>query len=315
MSRVWTGNEKRDLQFLSPISRSCASLATQFLSPPHFSGSTEICWNLFSSLQNTCHQHCLLLLRCFLPSKHLPSFSQPPHPPGAPEGWWLFLISPNWAWSLLQCRWGSFPVHVNLPRENFICLSHFNVLKIPSSTFSKPPLQWRAWWGGWKYMGEMSISGGADRDAAAWHSCAKGPKLVSLSHHWRHISVKISLLSALWRTFYKIPSKISVEKALGGPMLRATPVIRSFSGLCPVLSVSKNGETMTPLGSVFQAGGPVQQKQASPFPRTFNTCPPWAWCHWKDWEKERLQLSLGFLLHALASSVVIQCCYQVLLIH
>lgn len=59
-----------------------------------------------------------------------------------------------------------------------------------------------------------------------------------------------------------------------------------------------------PLGSVFQAGGLAQQKQASPFPRKFNMCPPWAWHHWKDWEKERLHLSLGCLLHAQASSVV-----------
>lgn len=59
-----------------------------------------------------------------------------------------------------------------------------------------------------------------------------------------------------------------------------------------------------PLGTLFQGAGLVQQKQVSPFPRRFNMCTPWAWHHWKAWEKERLQLPLRLVLHALASSIV-----------
>lgn len=59
-----------------------------------------------------------------------------------------------------------------------------------------------------------------------------------------------------------------------------------------------------PLGSLFQCGGLVQQKQVSPFPRRFDMGLPWAWHHWKAWEKERDWLPLGLLLHTLPSSVV-----------
>lgn len=42
--------------------------------------------DLSSSLKNTCHQHGLLLLRCFCLSIHFSSSSQLPHPPDALEG-------------------------------------------------------------------------------------------------------------------------------------------------------------------------------------------------------------------------------------
>lgn len=88
------------------------------------------------------------------------------------------LVGPNWACgaSWLQCRWGSFLVHVNLLRENLICLSHFNVLKIPYKELPKTFLQFilfslveclvrRVEIHGWdEWRGASRTSGGGDRE-------------------------------------------------------------------------------------------------------------------------------------------------------